>query len=82
MAQNSKTRLCVIDTGNGIPYGIQGETEFDVYQEAFDYARWVVRYGASAENMQILIASYNNPSGFFQREGSDVVFYERDFPFA
>ena len=63
MAQNSKTRLFFSDALGGAPYSINGVVEFDVYQEAYDYARAVIRNTAgfvvgSTESMTVFLYRY------------------------
>ena len=72
----NKTRLYVYDMSSAIPYAIQAALEFDVYQEALNYAYaivWETRQGIiSFDNtLQVLVYSETNTCYRIQsRQGS------------
>jgi hypothetical protein len=85
MAQNSKTRLFVFDGSNSTPFGFSLQTEFDVYQEAVDYAINSVTaiqndVGGTAHSFVIYLYSYNNPSYRIRTSATGVQIIEVAFP--
>ena len=83
MATN-KTRLFIFEpSGNLGPY--QAVTEFDIYQEALDYAVTVVNvirvtYSSAADQIAVFLFSYENPSFLYRWNGSALVRTEIVFP--
>jgi hypothetical protein len=81
----NKTRLWIIDNNATAPIGAQSAVvEFDVYQEAYDYAFAIVKdtYDWTAQNGSIAVwlYSYNNASVRMYWSGGIVVISEIDFP--
>ena len=78
-----KTRLAFRDQDDGqAPFGLQGVCEFDVYQEALDYAVASARYlSAATSTVYIYLYSYDNPSYLIKRVGDAVTTTSIEFPF-
>ena len=82
MATN-KTRLFIHEPASSQgPY--QSVVEFDVYQDAIDYAKSVVvvvkTVSTAPYAIEVTVFSYDNPSYRFEWNGSDFYQIEVEFP--
>jgi hypothetical protein len=76
-----KTRLFFADDNDTTgSHGNQAVTEFDVYQEAIDYAKSAVMNGAS-NDIYVSVYSYDNTSYQIFRSGNNYVANEITFPY-
>jgi hypothetical protein len=82
MATN-KTRIFVQEAG-GVSGPFVGVAEFDVYQEALDYASGIVRAGRAASGdafaVFVYVFSYDNPSYSYYYDGAAFRRYPITFP--
>ena len=76
----AKTRLVFNDVSSSVnPFDVQMTTEFDIYQEAYDYALTTAYQFASGA--LIYLYSYDNTSYKFYKSGDAVATDEITFPF-
>jgi len=78
---SGKTRLVLVDKNTGTPYGVTMVNEFDVYQEAYDYAyalMYELRDGSGGT--QLYLYSYDRTSYKFYYNSVFVFTEEIPFP--
>ena len=82
MATN-KTRLFYADIDSGNPHSVLMVTEFDIYQEAIDYAEKIARslaHYSSNNTWALYLFSYDNTSYRYLEESGEVVKSTTPFP--
>jgi hypothetical protein len=81
----NKTRLVIMDRYSADPATITGVLEFDIYQEAVDYARTVAfRSGVDTLTSYatwVYVYSYDNTSYQIVWDGSVLQMNEISFPY-
>lgn len=80
----NKTRLFVAEPASSVgPYVTV--TEFDIYQEAIDYAQAIVKYvrmydTVTGTAIEVYVMSYDNISYRYKWDGNDFITTEVPFP--